>query len=56
MTVDEPGRVRVGVSFAPWRALGGGRRCADHPPATSGWEEAAGYDSAPLTECGAAAP
>jgi hypothetical protein len=33
VTVDEPGRVRVGVSFAPWRALDGGRRCADPPQA-----------------------
>ncbi len=39
--VREAGRVRVGVDFSPLRALDGGRRCADHPPATSGWEEAA---------------
>jgi hypothetical protein len=33
VTVDEPGRVKVGVSFTPWRALDGGRRCADPPAA-----------------------
>jgi hypothetical protein len=33
VTVDEPGRVRVGVNFAPWRAIDGGRRCADPPAA-----------------------
>ncbi|MGH2923468.1 MAG: hypothetical protein ACRDKH_05505 [Solirubrobacterales bacterium] len=38
---EEPGRIRVRVDFAPWRALDGGPRCADRPPPTSGWEEAA---------------
>ncbi len=37
----EPGRFRIGVDFSPLRALDGGQRCADHPPVTSGWEEAA---------------
>ena len=36
----EPGTFRIGVDFSPLRALDGGQRCADHPPVTSGWEEA----------------
>ena len=40
VTVSEPGRLRIGVDFAPFRAISGGIRCADHPPVTSGWEEA----------------
>ncbi|MDP9188190.1 MAG: hypothetical protein M3O25_02955, partial [Actinomycetota bacterium] len=43
VTVPESGMVRVGVDFSPLRALSGGKRCASHPPATSGWEEAARY-------------
>ena len=42
----EPGRFRIGVDFSPLRALDGDRRCADHPPVTSGWEEAARRDRA----------
>lgn len=38
--VEEPGVIRVGVDFAPWRALDGGARCADKPPAVDGWEKA----------------
>ncbi len=40
LQVKEPGRFRVGVDFAPWRALSGGPRCANRPPATGGWERA----------------
>ena len=43
VTAPESGRIKVGVSFAPLRAIGGGRRCGDHPPATGGWEEAERY-------------
>jgi hypothetical protein len=38
--VREPGRFKVGVDFAPWRALSGGPRCAERPPPTGGWEQA----------------
>lgn len=38
--VPEQGRLRIGVDFSPLRALDRGQRCADHPPVTSGWEEA----------------
>ncbi len=44
---QEPGRIRVGVSFTPWRAFDGGPRCAQNPPPTAGWEEAARYDAGP---------
>jgi hypothetical protein len=47
LAAEEAGRIRVGVSFAPWRALSGGPRCADKPPPTSGWEESARYDAGP---------
>jgi hypothetical protein len=40
VTTGEPGRLKVGVSFSPFRAIGGGQRCADNPPVTSGWEQA----------------
>lgn len=40
VTMPESGRLKIGVDFSPLRALSGGKRCADHPPATSGWEEA----------------
>jgi hypothetical protein len=41
VTVEEPGRLRLGVSFAPWRALASGPRCSTEPPApTGGWEQA----------------
>jgi hypothetical protein len=40
LQVTEPGRFRVGVDFAPWRAFSGGPRCADRPPPTGGWEQA----------------
>ena len=57
VTTNEPGRLKVGVSFAPLRAIGGGRRCADNPPATSGWEEAARYrPSSPQGPAGAIGP
>lgn len=45
VTVPEAGLIKVRVDFAPWRALGDGPRCADHPPATSGWEEAVRSES-----------
>jgi hypothetical protein len=38
--VDEPGVIRVGVDFSPWRALDRGIRCADKPPAVDGWRKA----------------
>ncbi|HET8975711.1 MAG TPA: hypothetical protein VFN15_03690 [Solirubrobacterales bacterium] len=40
VTMPEAGRLKIGVDFSPLRALSGGKRCADHPPPTSGWEEA----------------
>jgi hypothetical protein len=43
VTTNGPGRLKAAVSFTPFRAIGGGRRCADHPPVTSGWEEAVRY-------------
>ncbi len=46
VSFPEPGRLRIGVSFAPWRALGGGRRCATDEPITSGWEEAVRWGGA----------
>ena len=36
----QAGPIRVGVDFSPLRALSGGQRCANKPPARSGWEEA----------------
>ncbi len=37
--VQEPGRIRLDVSFAPWRALASGPRCSEEPPPPSGgWE------------------
>ena len=36
VTVPEAGRLRIGVSFAPWRAIDGGRRCAEAPPVAGG--------------------
>lgn len=41
VTVPDAGTIRVGVDFSPLRALSGGQRCANNPPPTSGWEEAA---------------
>jgi hypothetical protein len=43
VTMPEAGRLKIGVDFSPLRALSGGERCADNPPATSGWEEANRY-------------
>ena len=40
LQVKEPGRFRIGVDVAPWRALSGGPRCANRPPPTGGWEHA----------------
>jgi hypothetical protein len=42
LRVTDPGRFRVGVDFAPWRAISDGPRCADRPPAAGGWERARG--------------
>jgi hypothetical protein len=47
LEAEEPGRFRVGVSYAPWRAFDDGPRCAEKPPPTSGWEESARYDALP---------
>jgi hypothetical protein len=43
LQVSKPGRVRIGVDFAPWRALSHGPRCANRPPATGGWERAVAH-------------
>lgn len=48
LTVDEGQRVRVGVSFAPWRALDGGRRCREEEKPVSGWEVAWAREGSPL--------
>ena len=45
VTLREAGRLKIGVDFSPLRALSGGRRCADNPPPTSGWEEAVRYSA-----------
>lgn len=44
VTVPEQGKLKVGVDFSPLRALDRGRRCADHPPVRSGWEEAVNWE------------
>lgn len=39
VNVQEPGRIRLAVSFAPWRALASGPRCSvEPPPPSGGWE------------------
>lgn len=37
--VQEPGKIRLAVSFAPWRAVISGSRCSvEPPPPSGGWE------------------
>jgi hypothetical protein len=43
LDVTKPGRFRVGVDFAPLRALDRGPRCADRPTATIGLERTADF-------------
>jgi hypothetical protein len=43
LEVTEPGRFRVGVDFAPLRALDRGPRCADRPTVTIGLERTADF-------------
>jgi hypothetical protein len=39
--VEEPGKMRLAINFAPWRALASGPRCSTEPPPPSGgWEHA----------------
>ena len=47
VTVPQAGPIRVGVNFSPLRALSGGQRCANKPPARSGWEEAVRFSPSP---------